>query len=117
MQRHLKAFLKLEWNRREGRVIRDVVREIMGYSGMAVSLNITPNNLGIKAHIFLSSTPGRYFRLHGRFFTSNLIGSTENQSLWMILNFSGVSNHNIYKSPGLGIYLEKTIIQKDTCTP
>ena len=36
----------------------------------------TPNNLDIKTHIFLSSTPGRYFRLHGRFFIS-LMGSIE----------------------------------------
>ena len=37
----------------------------------------TPNKLDIKTHIFLSSTPGRYFRLHGRFFISSLMGSFE----------------------------------------
>ena len=37
----------------------------------------TPNNLDIKTHIFLSSTPGSYFRLHGRFFISSLMGSIE----------------------------------------
>lgn len=64
--------MKLEWNGPEGRVIEDEVKEITGYSGRAISLSITPNNLDVKAHVFLSSTPGRYFRVHGRFFISSL---------------------------------------------